>query len=104
MLVEELPGGELCILPAEKLGEQIAPPETARILAEHDAGRYLGLPCRRTTSSSSTSRAHLHRSERIRTEATDPELAAWIIGLSSPLTPEQLADTVRPRLVPALSG
>jgi death on curing protein len=33
--------------------------------------------------------------------ATDPELANWIIRLSDDLTPEQLADAVRPRLVPA---
>lgn len=37
-----------------------------------------------------------------RVGATDSELADWIIGLSSGLTPEQLADEIRPRLVPAL--
>lgn len=48
VLVEELPGGELRILPTEKLREQIAHvarlvvadhPEALRILAEHDANR-----------------------------------------------------------------
>ncbi len=39
-----------------------------------------------------------------RVDATDPELADWIIGLSSGLTPEQLADEIRPRLVPARPG
>lgn len=39
-----------------------------------------------------------------RVDATDPELADWIIGLSGELTPEQLADRIRPRLVPALPG
>jgi death-on-curing family protein len=38
-----------------------------------------------------------------RINATDPELAAWIIGLSSDLTPEQLAAQIRQRLVPATS-
>ena len=32
--------------------------------------------------------------------ATDPELAAWIIGFSSGGTPEQLVDKLRPRLHP----
>lgn len=30
--------------------------------------------------------------------ATDPELANWIIGLSAGTTPEELADLIRPRL------
>ena len=38
-----------------------------------------------------------------RINATDPELAAWIIGLSSDLTPEQLGAQIRQRLVPATS-
>jgi death on curing protein len=33
-----------------------------------------------------------------RVEATDPELAGWIIDLSAGLTPEQLAEAIRPRL------
>jgi death-on-curing family protein len=33
-----------------------------------------------------------------RVEATDPELAGWIIDLSATLMPEQLADAIRPRL------
>ena len=48
VLVEELPGGELRLLPTEKLREQIAQigrrvvadhPEALRILAEHDPDR-----------------------------------------------------------------
>ena len=39
-----------------------------------------------------------------RVEATDPELADWIIDLSANLTPEQLAESIRPRLRPAHSG
>jgi death-on-curing family protein len=39
-----------------------------------------------------------------RVDATDPELAGWIIGLSDDLTPEQLAGAIRPRLVPVLPG
>ena len=33
-----------------------------------------------------------------RVEATDPELAGWIIDLSANLMPEQLAEAIRPRL------
>lgn len=33
-----------------------------------------------------------------RVEATDPELAGWVIDLSASLTPEQLAEAIRPRL------
>ena len=33
-----------------------------------------------------------------RVEATDPELAGWIIDLSAGLTPEQFAEAIRPRL------
>lgn len=36
-----------------------------------------------------------------RIDATDPELADWIIRLSHDLTPEQLADLIRTRLRPA---
>jgi death on curing protein len=36
-----------------------------------------------------------------RVDATDPELADWIIRLSADLTPEQLAEAVRPRLAAA---
>ncbi len=36
-----------------------------------------------------------------RIDATDPELAEWIIGLSGGLTPEQLAERMRPLLIPA---
>lgn len=36
-----------------------------------------------------------------RINATDPELADWIIGLSGDLTPEQLAERIRPLLSPA---
>lgn len=39
-----------------------------------------------------------------RIEATDPELADWIIDLSTDFTPEQLAEAIRPRLVSVLSG
>lgn len=35
-----------------------------------------------------------------RIEASDPELADWIIGLSSGRTPEQLAEVLRDRLRP----
>ena len=35
-----------------------------------------------------------------RVDATDPEFADWIIRLSAGLTPEQLAQAVRARLVP----
>jgi prophage maintenance system killer protein len=35
-----------------------------------------------------------------RIEATDPELADWIIELGRGGTPEQLADHIRPRLRP----
>jgi death on curing protein len=38
-----------------------------------------------------------------RVDATDPELADWIIRLSADLTPEQLAEAVRPRLAPVLA-
>jgi len=34
-------------------------------------------------------------------DATDPELDEWIIRLSGPLTPEQLAERIRPLLIPA---
>jgi len=34
-------------------------------------------------------------------EATDPELAEWIIQLSADVTPEQIAEPIRPRLAPA---
>lgn len=37
-------------------------------------------------------------------DAADPELAAWIIALSGEFTPEQLAETIRQRLVPTLPG
>lgn len=33
--------------------------------------------------------------------ATDPELADWIIQLSGDLTPEQLAERIAQRLIPA---
>jgi death on curing protein len=36
-----------------------------------------------------------------RVDATDPELADWIIRLSAGLTPEQIAEAIRARLVPA---
>ncbi len=36
-----------------------------------------------------------------RVDATDPELADWIIALSGALTPEQLAERIRQRLKPA---
>jgi len=36
-----------------------------------------------------------------RIAAADSQLAAWIIALSSDLTPEHLADEIRQRLVPA---
>lgn len=36
-----------------------------------------------------------------RVEATDPELADWIIGLSAGTTPEQLADVIREQVRPA---
>jgi death on curing protein len=39
-----------------------------------------------------------------RVDATDPELADWIIRLSAGLTPEQIAEAIRARLVPALAG
>ena len=35
-----------------------------------------------------------------RVEATDPELAGWIIDLSADLTPGRLAEAIRPRLRP----
>lgn len=35
-----------------------------------------------------------------RLDATDPELADWIIGLSADLTPPDLAELIRPRLTP----
>ena len=35
-----------------------------------------------------------------RLDATDPELADWIIGLSADLTPADLAGLIRPRLTP----
>jgi prophage maintenance system killer protein len=35
-----------------------------------------------------------------RIDATDPELADWIIGFSGDLTPETLAEQLRSRLVP----
>jgi len=38
-----------------------------------------------------------------RIEATDPELAEWIIGLSGGLTPEQLAERIRPLLIATTS-
>lgn len=38
-----------------------------------------------------------------RIDATDPELAEWIIGLSRGLTPEQLAERMRPFLIRATS-
>ncbi len=38
-----------------------------------------------------------------RVDATDPELADWIIALSGDLTPEQLAERIRQRLKPAMS-
>jgi death-on-curing protein len=37
----------------------------------------------------------------LRVEASDPELAAWILGLSAGTTIEQLAELVRARLRPA---
>ena len=36
-----------------------------------------------------------------RIDATDPELAEWIIGLSAGLTPKRLAAGIRPLLSPA---
>ena len=36
--------------------------------------------------------------------APDPELAEWIIRLSAGLTPKQLAEEIRARLVPAPNG
>jgi hypothetical protein len=39
-----------------------------------------------------------------RVEATDPELAGWIIDLSAKLTPEQLAEAIGPRLLPFQPG
>ncbi len=36
-----------------------------------------------------------------RVEASDPELADWIIGLSSEITPERLAELLRERARPA---
>jgi len=36
-----------------------------------------------------------------RVEASDPELAAWILGLSAGKTPQQLAELIRVRLRPA---
>ena len=36
--------------------------------------------------------------------ATDPELADWILRLSGDLTPEQLAELIRPRLIPATAN
>lgn len=38
-----------------------------------------------------------------RIDATDWELADWIIRLSAGLMPEQLADPIRPRLTPVSS-
>jgi death-on-curing protein len=38
-----------------------------------------------------------------RVDATDPELADWIIRLSAGLTPEQLTEAIRARLAPVLS-
>ena len=35
-----------------------------------------------------------------RVDATDPELANWIVGFSGDLTPEMLAEQLRSRLVP----
>jgi death-on-curing protein len=35
-----------------------------------------------------------------RLDATDPDLADWIIGLSADLTPADLAELIRPRLTP----
>jgi death on curing protein len=37
-----------------------------------------------------------------RVDATDPELADWIIALRGDLTPEQLAERIRRRLKPAM--
>lgn len=34
-------------------------------------------------------------------EATDPELASWILGLATGTSPEQLAELIRRRLSPA---
>ena len=39
-----------------------------------------------------------------RVDARDPELADWIIQLSSDLPPEQLAERIRPRLTPAIGS
>lgn len=39
-----------------------------------------------------------------RVDATDREFADWIIHLSAGLTPEQLAEAIRPRLTPVSSG
>lgn len=30
---------------------------------------------------------------------TDPELGGWIVGLSGGLTPDELAERIRPRLI-----
>jgi death-on-curing protein len=37
----------------------------------------------------------------LRVEASDPALAAWILGLSAGTTPEQLAELIRAHLRPA---
>ena len=39
-----------------------------------------------------------------RVDASDPELAGWIIDLSADLTPEQLAEAIQPRLLPLQPG
>ena len=39
-----------------------------------------------------------------RVQAADAELAGWIIDLSANLTPEQLAEAIRPRLLPLQPG
>lgn len=39
-----------------------------------------------------------------RVGATDPELAGWIIDLGDNLTPEQVAEAIRPRLRPVHTG
>ncbi len=131
VLVEELPGGELRILPTEKLREQISRigrrvvadhEEALRILAEHDPDSttcspvaeddlelvYLTLEDALNLYAAivgvtiTQAAAALRASSSQRVDATNPELADWIIALSGDLTPEQLAERIRERLTPAI--